>query len=93
MISKVQNMTERKTEKQKNIWNSKPLINIGKSGITENLIKEAKTILKKKKLIKVRILRSALVNSDVQTLAQEFASQTNSTLIETRGNTFIVSKR
>ncbi len=86
-------MPENQQKTQNNIWNSKPLINIGKFGITENLIKEAKSILKKKKQIKVRVLRSALVETDINIIAQEFANLTNSTLIDRRGNTFIVSKR
>ncbi len=86
-------MPENQQKTQNNIWNSKPLINIGKFGITENLIKEAKFILKKKKQIKVRVLRSALVETDINAIAQEFANLTNSTLIDRRGNTFIVSKR
>jgi len=53
-----------------------PSIRIGKSGITDNVIKQLKTILKKKKIIKVKFLPSA-IHDNKRELIKELADKTN----------------
>lgn len=72
---------------------SKCDVNIGKKGITENLLKEIRTRLKRHKVIKIRILKSALAVTglDRKKLAEIVANKVNAKLIEVRGRTFILA--
>ncbi|MHA1146379.1 MAG: YhbY family RNA-binding protein [Candidatus Helarchaeota archaeon] len=82
-------------EKIKSVKTGPAILSIGKNGINEGLIKEIKIQLKKNKLIKIKIHKSILENpeSDRVALAEKITSKTNSTLYETRGNTFIIYKK
>ncbi len=68
-----------------------PVLRIGKSGITENQIIEINRLLKKKKLIKVKILKSMAKDKDK--IIKEILNNTNSTLIEKVGNVFVLYKK
>jgi len=72
---------------------SKDSIQIGKNGITDNLIAEIKEQLKKKKALKVKILKTARTEKDRKEIAAEVAKRTNSNLLQLRGNVFILSKK
>ena len=61
-----------------------PAIRIGKAGITENVIKQIKTIMKKKKVIKVKFLASAIKNNKKE-LVKELAEKTNTKIIHKVG--------
>jgi len=72
---------------------SKDSIQMGKNGITDNLIAEIKEQLKKKKALKVKILKTARTEKDRKEIAAEVAKRTNSNLLQLRGNVFILSKK
>lgn len=61
-----------------------PIFQIGKSGITENLIKQLYDAIEARELIKITVLETA--PDDVKSLAVEIAEKTNSELIQTIGN-------
>ena len=67
-------------------------IQIGKNGITDNLIVEIKNQLKKRKELRVKILKSARTEKDRKEIAAEVASLTNARLLQLRGNIFILKK-
>jgi len=67
-------------------------IHIGKNGITDNLIAEIRTQLKKRKELRVKILKSARTERDRKEIAAEVASLTNARLLQLRGNIFILKK-
>ena len=69
--------------------NLQVLVRIGKSGLTENTIKEIDKLLKKRKLIKVKILQAALESQDKKQLASEISKKTNSQLVDMTG--FVLS--
>ncbi len=71
----------------------KPVIQIGKEGITDGVIEELKRQLKEKKLVKIKFLRSALEEKDREQLAEELQDKTGAELIEIRGNTAVFYKR
>jgi RNA-binding protein len=71
---------------------STPQIQVGKSGVTESLIAEIKAQLKRKKILKVRILKSART-VDRRVIAGEIAKRANANLSIVRGNTFTLTKR
>ena len=70
-------------------------IQIGKKGITENLIKEIKKQLKKKKTIKVKLLKPFLEDKPKKfrkEAAQTLAKETNSKLIDQVGFVIVLHK-
>jgi RNA-binding protein len=67
-----------------------PIINIGKNGVTDTLIEELNKQIKAKKLVKVRVLKSAEEGKDLKAIAEEIASATRSTLIEIRGRIVVL---
>jgi RNA-binding protein len=70
----------------------KPTIWIGKEGATAQLISEIDRQLKKREIIKAKILKTALKEEKAKDVATKIATQTNSTLIEVRGHTFMLYK-
>jgi RNA-binding protein len=61
-----------------------PIFQIGKSGLSDNLIKQLSDALEARELIKITVLETA--PSDVKSLAVKIADKTNSILIQTIGN-------
>ena len=71
-----------------------PVLNVGKSGITDSLVEELLKQLKKNKLVKVKILKSAAVgSSERMALAQELSSRTGTQLVEVKGSTAVIYKK
>ena len=60
------------------------IFQIGKGGISENLIKQLDDALEARELIKISVLETA--PADVKSLGNEIADSTNSTLVQTVGN-------
>lgn len=69
-----------------------PVLQIGKSGI-EAVVDELRTQLKNKKLIKVKFLRTALLEGNKHEMAKKLADMTGSELIEVRGNTAVFRRK
>lgn len=69
------------------------LTHVGKNGITDSLIEELKRQMKDNKLIKVKLLKSAVEAMPREELAKELAEKTKSELIEVKGNTVVLFKR
>jgi len=70
----------------------KPTVWVGKEGATPQIIGEIGRQLDKRKTVKAKILRTALQNEEAREMASRIASQTDSSLIEVRGHTFILYK-
>jgi RNA-binding protein len=85
-------MTSIKELKQKAML-LEPIINIGKAGLTDNVIEEIKVQLKKRKLIKVKFLKSALKDKDKKQLAQELVDKTDAQLIHKVGFVVVLNKK
>lgn len=60
------------------------IFQIGKGGISENLIKQLDDALEARELIKISVLETAPGSS--KELAEEIASGSNSTVVQTIGN-------
>jgi RNA-binding protein len=69
-----------------------PVLKIGKNGVTDTLIEELNKQMKAKKLVKVRILKSAEERKDLKAIAEVIACATRSTLIEVRGRIVVLYK-
>jgi RNA-binding protein len=70
----------------------KPTVWIGKEGTTEQVISEVNSQLKKREMIKAKILKTAIQEERAKDIATKVAAQTESTLIEVRGHTFMLYK-
>ncbi|MEM1561673.1 MAG: YhbY family RNA-binding protein [Candidatus Bathyarchaeia archaeon] len=70
----------------------KATVRIGKKGVTETQIREIFKQLEARKRVKVKVLRSALVESSVEEIAQKVASKTGSKVVQIIGHTFTLYK-
>lgn len=70
-----------------------PTIWIGKEGLTPQLSNEIEKQLEKKKMLKIRILKSALEHETAQAIAAKAAEQTGAALVEVRGHVFLIYRR
>lgn len=61
-----------------------PIFQIGKSGLSDNLIKQLSDALEARELIKITVLNTA--PDDFKSLGNEIAQNTSSTLVQTIGN-------
>jgi RNA-binding protein len=68
----------------------KPVIHIGKSGLTEPVIEELKKQIKANRLVKVKILKSTFESEDTFQFSQKIADATNTTLVDVRGNNVVL---
>ncbi len=73
--------------------NLTPLLNIGKNGVTDSLVEEVLRQLKQNKLVKVKILKSALEDMDRKAIAGELAKRTGSQLIDIRGSSAVLYRK
>ncbi len=62
-------------------------VTVGKNGITDATIEELDRHLKKDKLVKVRLLKSATHELGMDSQAAELAERTRSILVDVRGGT------
>lgn len=65
-----------------------PIIQIGKNGISENLIKQIDDALEAREIIKVKILNNSLL--ETKETANEIAKLTNSEFVQSIGNKFVL---
>ncbi|TGC11111.1 YhbY family RNA-binding protein [Methanolobus halotolerans] len=68
----------------------KPILNIGKNGITESVIEEVKKQVKANRLVKIKMLKTMPEGESIQDAAQKLAESTNTTLVEIRGSTVVL---
>ena len=84
---------EEKIELRRKARNLMPMINIGKNGLTDSLVKQIETIIKKKKLLKIKINKSALENEDKKEIVRKIIEKTNAELIDFIGFNVVIYKR
>ena len=71
----------------------RPTIWVGKEGATPQIMEEISRQLDKREMVKIRVLKSALKEEEAKGIASKIVQQTNSTLIEVRGHTFMLYRR
>lgn len=71
----------------------KPIINIGKNGLTPEMIDHIKLLLKKKKLIKIKLLKSYMESSEKKEAAKLLCEKTGGELVEQVGFVVVIYKR
>jgi len=67
-------------------------LQVGKHGVTPNLLAELSEKLRQRKLVKVKILPSAFSGSGRDNVLEELASGCRAYLVEVRGNTALFFK-
>ncbi len=70
-----------------------PIVRIGKSGLSSSIIGEINKNLAKRKLIKIKLLKSSLEGKEKGLMARELSEKTDSEIIEVVGNTVVLHKR
>lgn len=61
-----------------------PIFQIGKNGISENLIKQVDDALEARELIKLNVLETA--PEDIKNIGEELSNKTNSVFVQSVGN-------
>lgn len=69
-----------------------PVMWVGKSGLTQSVIEETKKQLRKRGLVKVKLLKSALETGNRKELSKELAEKTDSVLVDQVGFVAVLYK-
>ncbi len=69
-----------------------PTLQVGKSGI-EPVVGELRTQLKNRTMVKVKLLKTAFIETGKKELSEKLAELTDSELIEIRGNTAVFRRK
>ncbi len=77
---------------KRQLTNAQPTIHIGKNGATAELIKEIEKQLQKETMVKIKLLKTALVEAKTRYVATKIAQQIDADLVEVRGHTFMMYK-
>ncbi len=70
-----------------------PTIWVGKEGLTPAVTAQVEAQLQRTKMVKIRILTSALEKDTAKAIACRTAEQTSAALVEVRGHVFILYRR
>lgn len=68
----------------------KPIFQVGKSGVNENMIVQINEALERRELIKVSVLQNCLEDKD--DVANEISDQTDATIVQVIGNNIVLYK-
>ena len=85
--------TKMKRHVRHELKEEKPTIHVGKEGFTLQCANEIDKQLDKNKMVKVKILKSALQAETPKTIAAKAAEQTGASLVEIRGHVFILYRK
>lgn len=67
------------------------ILQVGKGGITENLVEQVNGALKKRELIKLRVLDNSMFTA--REAAEELAALTKADVVQVIGSRFVLFKR
>lgn len=68
-------------------------VRIGKYGITEGVIKEIKNQLKKRKIIKIKFLKSTKSIASLEEFVEILEKKTGAEVLDVRGGTVVLALR
>jgi len=83
---------EKKRHVKSTLAQGKPTVCVGKNGASKEALGEIEKQLKRKEMVKVRILKTALAHEEAEQIAMKIAEQTEASLVEVRGHAFILYK-
>lgn len=67
-----------------------PIFQVGKSGITENFIKQVEDALEARELVKIKVLNNSLL--DATEVASQIAEEIDAEFVQSIGNKFVLYK-
>ncbi len=70
-----------------------PTIWVGKEGLTPGVTTQVENQLQRTKMVKIKILKSALATETAKAIAERTAQQVDAALVEVRGHVFILYRR
>jgi RNA-binding protein len=70
-----------------------PTVWIGKEGLTVQSLNEIEKQLKKNKMVKIKILKSALQQEKAKKIATKAAEETKALLVDLRGHVFMLYRK
>jgi RNA-binding protein len=82
---KTKELKRRSVEKRPTVW-------IGKSGVTDALLGQIRRQLDANEMVKVKVHKTSLEETEVAQLADKTAEETTSEIIDVRGRTFTIYK-
>ena len=85
--------TRMKRHVRHKLKDEKPTIWIGKEGLTPQISTEIEKQLNKNRMLKVKILKSALQQQTAKVIATKAAEDAEAALVEVRGHVFILYRR
>ena len=85
--------TRMKRHVRHKLKDEKPTIWIGKEGLTPQISTEIEKQLNKNRMLKVKILKSALQQQTAKIIATKAAEDAEAALVEVRGHVFILYRR
>jgi RNA-binding protein len=83
---KIGELKHRSVEKKPTVW-------IGKSGVTDALLAQVRRQLDANEMIKVKVHKTSLEETDVAQIADKIACETTSEIVDVRGRTFTIYKQ
>lgn len=75
---------------RKQAHHEKPLFQVGKSGVTENMAMQISDALEKREILKVSVLQNCL--EDKHTVAEKLALDTGGHIVQVIGNNIVLYK-
>ncbi|MFW9787819.1 MAG: YhbY family RNA-binding protein [Candidatus Thorarchaeota archaeon] len=73
-------------------WQEPAMMQVGKAGVSDSVVEEAKRLLKRHQYIKVRMLRSAIGELSKSEIVGILCEKTGARLAGVRGNTAVIYK-
>ncbi len=70
-----------------------PTVWIGRNGVTKAMLDQVSKQLDAKEMIKVKVQKGSLEDTEVATIAGKIADETDSEIVDVRGRTFTVYKQ
>ncbi|MEM1686584.1 MAG: YhbY family RNA-binding protein [Zestosphaera sp.] len=86
-------MHKKETRKVKKVLSEPAKVRIGKSGLSEGIMNEIRKFLEREGVVKVKILKTALKELEVNEVATEVSRKLNAEVIDVRGHTFTLKRR
>ena len=84
---------KQKLRLKREMMDEKPMVLIGKNGVTQGVVEEVSRKLDKNEIVKIKVLKSGLKAAGREEVAEEVSRLTESTLVETRGHTIILFRK
>ncbi len=84
---------KKETRKVKEVLSEPAKVRIGKSGLSEGIMNEIRKFLEREGVVKVKILKTALKELEVNEVATEVSRKLNAEVIDVRGHTFTLKRR